>query len=246
VYFSRPDSYINRINVQKSRMRMGTQLGKKILKEWPEHDIDVVIPIPDTSRTAALEMARILKLEYREGFIKNRYIGRTFIMPGQKMRKKSVKQKLNPIGLEYKGKNVLLVDDSIVRGTTSKELVQMARDAGAKKVYFASASPPVRYPNIHGIDMPVASELIAHGKTIEQVCEKIGADRLIYQDLEDLISAVKAGNPLIQDFECSVFNGEYVTEVDKEYFDKLAKQRNDAAKQEDAKNNNTASLFKTA
>ena len=246
VYFSRPDSYINRINVQKSRMRMGTQLGKKILKERPEHDIDVVIPIPDTSRTAALEMARILKLEYREGFIKNRYIGRTFIMPGQKMRKKSVKQKLNPIGLEYKGKNVLLVDDSIVRGTTSKELVQMARDAGAKKVYFASASPPVRYPNIHGIDMPVASELIAHGKTIEQVCEKIGADRLIYQDLEDLISAVKAGNPLIQDFECSVFNGENVTEVDKEYFDKLAKQRNDAAKQEDAKNNTTASLFKTA
>ena len=175
VYFARPDSIIENVYVQKARMRMGQRLARNILQQWPTHNIDVVIPIPDTSRTAALEMANILQCKYREGFIKNRYIGRTFIMPGQKQRKKSVRQKLNPINLEYKNKNVLLVDDSIVRGTTSKEIVQMARDAGARKVYFASASPPVRYQNVYGIDMPAASELIAHGKKADEICREISA-----------------------------------------------------------------------
>ena len=194
VYFARPDSIIDRISVYKARLRMGEKLAKKVQREWPDHDIDVVIPIPDTSRTAALQMANILGVKYREGFIKNRYIGRTFIMPGQKMREKSVKQKLNAISLEFDGKNVLLVDDSIVRGTTSEQIIQMARDAGAKKVYFASAAPPVRYPNVYGIDMPAAHELIAHNRTEEEVCVAIGADKVIYQDLNDLIDAVRKGN----------------------------------------------------
>jgi amidophosphoribosyltransferase len=190
----------------------------------------VVIPIPDTSRTAALEMAHILGVKYREGFIKNRYIGRTFIMPGQTQRKKSVRQKLNPINLEYKDKNVLLVDDSIVRGTTSKEIVQMARDAGAKRVYLASASPPVRYPNVYGIDMPAACELIAHEREIDEICQEIGADKLFYQDLQDLFWSVQKGNKALTQFEASVFTGDYITGVDEAYFESLEKMRNDASK----------------
>lgn len=211
VYLARPDSIIDDIAVYKSRLRMGEKLAEKLLRVWPDHDIDVVIPVPDTSRTAALQMAYRLNVPYREGFIKNRYIARTFIMPGQKQRTKSVRYKLNPIELEFRGKNVLLVDDSIVRGTTSKQIVQMARDMGAKKVYLASAAPPVRYPNVYGIDMPDASELIAHGRSEEQVREYIGCDRLIYQDLEDLIAAVRQGNKSITQFDCSCFDGKYVT-----------------------------------
>jgi amidophosphoribosyltransferase len=223
---------MDQVYVYKARLRMGTKLAEKIMREWPDHDIDVVIPIPDTSRTAAVELANILGVKYREGFIKNRYIGRTFIMPGQLQRKKSVRQKLNPIDLEFQGKNVLLVDDSIVRGTTSQEIIQMARDAGASKVYFASAAPPVRYPNVYGIDMPTASELIAHGRTEEEVCSLIGADRLVYQDLDDLIQAVRAGNPDIQRFEDSVFTGKYVTDdVSEDYLQQLELFRSDAAKQ---------------
>ncbi|HEC06917.1 MAG TPA: amidophosphoribosyltransferase, partial [Thiolapillus brandeum] len=232
VYFARPDSIIDDIFVHKARLRMGVKLAKKIKHEWPDHDIDVVIPIPDTSRTAALSLANKLKLRYTEGFIKNRYIGRTFIMPGQTARKKSVRRKLNPIDVEFKGKNVLLVDDSIVRGTTSKQIVQMAREAGANKVYLASAAPPVRYPNVYGIDMPSASELVAHNRSTEEVCEIIGADRLIYQDLEDLINAVqKKGMYKVDRFDTSVFNGEYVTgDVTSEYLQVLENDRNDHAK----------------
>lgn len=230
VYFARPDSIIDNISVHKARLRMGEKLAKKILNVWPDHDIDVVIPIPDTSRTAALQMAHILGVKFREGFIKNRYIGRTFIMPGQKMREKSVRQKLNAIGLEFEGKNVLLVDDSIVRGTTSAQIIQMARDAGAKKVYFASAAPPVRYPNVYGIDMPAAHELIAHDRTEDEVCTAITADRLIYQDLNDLIDAVRKGNPDIQHFDTSCFSKEYITgDVDDAYLDRIEMLRNDSA-----------------
>ena len=225
VYFSRPDSIIDGINVQEARMRMGKQLANKILREWADNDIDVIIPIPDTSRTAALEMAIRLNKNYREGLIKNRYIGRTFIMQGQAVRKKSVRHKLNPLVSEFKDKNVLLVDDSIVRGTTSKEIVQMARDSGAKKVYFASASPPIRFPNIYGIDMPNKKDLIANGKNTNEVCDEIGADKLIYQDLEDLVYAVKAGNKDIKKFETSVFTGEYLTDVGDKYFQDLEKKR---------------------
>ena len=231
VYFARPDSLMDGISVYKSRLRMGEKLANKLLKERPDHDIDVVIPIPDTSRTSALELANKLGVKFREGFVKNRYIGRTFIMPGQSQRKKSVKQKLNAIGLEFKDKNVLLVDDSIVRGTTSRQIIQMARDAGANKVYFASAAPGVRYPNVYGIDMPVASELIASGRTDKEVEELIGADWLIYQNLDDLIASTSEGNPKIPHYECSVFNGEYVTgDVDEVYLKRLESLRNDSAK----------------
>jgi amidophosphoribosyltransferase len=231
VYLARPDSIIDGISVYKARLRMGEKLAEKILRIRPDHDIDVVIPIPDTSRTAALQLAFELGVKFREGFIKNRYIGRTFIMPGQKERKKSVRQKLNAIGLEFKGKNVLLVDDSIVRGTTSKQIIDMARDAGAKKVYFASASPPVRYPNVYGIDMPSAFELIAHGYSDENVGKLIGADWLVYQDLQDLIECAAEGNASIRDFDCSVFNGHYVTgNIDQKYLDKLENIRSDAVK----------------
>ncbi|HSW12462.1 MAG TPA: amidophosphoribosyltransferase [Solimonas sp.] len=231
VYLARPDSVIDNIYVYKARLRMGVKLAEKILRDWPDHDIDVVIPIPDTSRVAGAELAARLGVSYREGFIKNRYIGRTFIMPGQAQRKKSVRQKLNPIDLEFRGKNVLLVDDSIVRGTTSKEIIQMAREAGAVKVYFASASPPVRYPNVYGIDMPTASELVAHGHTVEELERMLGADKLIYQDLNDLIDAVRAGNPRITRFDTSVFTGEYVTQdISTEYLNQLELFRSDAAK----------------
>jgi amidophosphoribosyltransferase len=233
VYFARPDSIIDDISVYKARLRMGTMLAEKVLKEWPDNDIDVVIPIPDTSRTAALQMATILGVKFREGFMKNRYIGRTFIMPGQKMREKSVRQKLNAIGLEFEGKNVLLVDDSIVRGTTSAQIIQMARDAGAKKVYFASAAPPVRYPNVYGIDMPAAHELIAHNRTEDEVCAEIGADRLIYQDLDDLIEAVRKGNPDIKHFDTSCFSNEYITgDIDDSYLERTEALRNDHAQTE--------------
>jgi amidophosphoribosyltransferase len=233
VYFARPDSIIDRISVYKARLRMGEKLAKKVQREWLDHDIDVVIPIPDTSRTAALQMANILGVKYREGFIKNRYIGRTFIMPGQKMREKSVKQKLNAIGLEFDGKNVLLVDDSIVRGTTSEQIIQMARDAGAKKVYFASAAPPVRYPNVYGIDMPAAHELIAHNRTEEEVCVAIGADKVIYQDLNDLIDAVRKGNQNIEHFDTSCFSKEYITgDIDDAYLERTEALRNDSAQTE--------------
>ncbi|MFT5140338.1 MAG: amidophosphoribosyltransferase [Lysobacterales bacterium] len=230
VYFARPDSMLDDISVYKARLRMGEALSRKILREWPEHDIDVVIPIPDTSRTAALPLAYDLKVKYREGFIKNRYIGRTFIMPGQEQRKRSVRQKLNAIDLEFRGKNVLLVDDSIVRGTTSKQIIQMAREAGAKRVYFASAAPPVRYPNIYGIDMPATSELVASGRNVEQIQEELGADWLIYQDLEDLIEACREGNNSIGQFDTSCFSAEYVTGVDEGYLESIQKSRSDSAK----------------
>ncbi|HTT07236.1 MAG TPA: amidophosphoribosyltransferase [Gammaproteobacteria bacterium] len=231
VYLARPDSIIDGISVHKARMRMGEKLAAKIQRVWPDHDIDVVVPIPDTSRTAALELANILGLKYREGFIKNRYIPRTFIMPGQGMRQKSVRQKLNAIELEFKGKNVLLVDDSIVRGTTSGQIIQMARDAGARKVYFASAAPPVRFPNVYGIDMPTGEELIAYNRTDEEVCRIIGADRLIYQDLDDLIDCARRGNPDMQRFDTSCFDGVYVTgDVSDVYLKRIGAQRSDGAK----------------
>jgi amidophosphoribosyltransferase len=226
-----PDSIIDGVSVYKARLRMGEKLAEKILRERPEHDIDVVIPIPDTSRTAALELANHLGVKFREGFVKNRYIGRTFIMPGQAARKKSVRQKLNAIELEFRGKNVMLVDDSIVRGTTCKQIIQMAREAGAKNVYFCSAAPAVRYPNVYGIDMPSAHELIAHNRTTEQVAELIGADWLIYQDLPDLIESVGGGKIKIEHFDCAVFNGEYVTgDIDEAYLERIEQARNDLAK----------------
>jgi amidophosphoribosyltransferase len=231
VYFARPDSLIDNISVYKARLRMGEKLGAKILREGLHDDIDVVIPVPDTSRVSAQSIAEKLNIKFREGFMKNRYIGRTFIMPGQQQRKKSVRQKLNPVKLEFQDKNVLLVDDSIVRGTTCREIIQMARDAGAAKVYMASAAPPVRYPNVYGIDMPAASELIAHGRTIDEIAKAIGADWLVYQDIEDLIMCAKEGNENIKRFDCSVFTGEYVTgEIDQSYLNRLAKERNDEAK----------------
>ncbi|TGG95393.1 amidophosphoribosyltransferase [Natronospirillum operosum] len=232
VYFARPDSIIDGISVYKARLRMGEVLARKIQRTWADHDIDVVIPIPDTSRTSALELANELGVKFREGFIKNRYIGRTFIMPGQQQRRKSVKQKLNPISLEFKGKNVLLVDDSIVRGTTCEQIIEMARDAGANRVYFASAAPPIRHPNVYGIDMPAVSELIAAGRTETEVETAIGADRLIYQDLEDLIQATQTSKADVRRFECSVFNGNYVTgDVDTDYLQRLENRRNDKTRQ---------------
>jgi len=231
VYFARPDSIIDNLSVYKARLRMGEQLAGQIVREWPDHDIDVVIPIPDTSRTAAVQVAHHLGVKYREGFIKNRYIGRTFIMPGQAERTESVRRKLNAIDLEFRKKNVLLVDDSIVRGTTSRQIIRMAREAGARKVYFASAAPPVRYPNVYGIDMPAASELIANGRTVEQIEELIGADRLIYQDLHGLIRSVRHDNSAISRFDTSCFSGEYVTEdVTPDYLRALEEARSDEAK----------------
>jgi amidophosphoribosyltransferase len=231
VYLARPDSILDGISVYKARLRMGEKLADKIMCDWPDHDIDVVVPIPDTSRTSALQLANRLEVKFREGFIKNRYIGRTFIMPGQQQRKKSVRQKLNAIGLEFQDKNVLLVDDSIVRGTTCNEIIQMARDAGANKVYFASAAPAVKYPNVYGIDMPAASELIAHGRSTEEICQLIGADKLIYQDLEDLIETAREGNPSVRSFDCSVFDGHYIAgNINRNYLDDLEVRRNDSAK----------------
>ena len=233
VYLARPDSIIDDVSVYKARLRMGERLADRILEAWPAHDIDVVIPIPDTSRTAALPLAYKLGVKYREGFIKNRYIGRTFIMPGQKERERSVRHKLNAIALEFEGKNVLLVDDSIVRGTTSAQIIQMAREAGARKVYFASAAPPVRYQNVYGIDMPVVGELIAHNRTEDQIATTIGADRLFYQTVEDLIDAVRKGNPRLREFDSSCFTGDYVTGgVTSDYLEQIALARSDAVKEQ--------------
>jgi amidophosphoribosyltransferase len=233
VYFARPDSLMDSISVYKTRMRQGDALARKIRRERPDLEIDVIIPIPDTSRIAAQSMAHELGIKFREGFMKNRYIGRTFIMPGQKQRKKSVRQKLNPVPLEFEGKSVMLVDDSIVRGTTCRQIIQMAREAGAKNVYFASAAPPVRYPNVYGIDMPSASELIAHGRSVDKVCRKIGADWLVYQDLDDLVACSHEGNPGVDGFDCSVFTGEYITgDVDQGYLDRVESLRNDEAQAE--------------
>ncbi len=231
VYLARPDAVIDNISVHKSRMRMGEALAEKINNLKPDHDIDVVIPIPESSTTSALQLANTLGIKYTEGFVKNRYIGRTFIMPFQEKREKSVRQKLNPIEFEFKNKVVLLVDDSIVRGTTSRQIIEMARTAGAKKVYFASASPPIRYQNVYGIDMAATTELIAHNRTEDEISELIGADWLIYQDLEDLIESAKYGNPSIQQFECSVFDGKYITaDIDRSYLQKLEETRSDDKK----------------
>jgi amidophosphoribosyltransferase len=228
VYLARPDSVIDGISVYETRMRMGASLARKMQKDHRDLKIDVVIPIPDSSRPSAMELAVGLGIPYREGYIKNRYIGRTFIMPGQEVRKKSVRQKLNAIGMEFKGKNVLLVDDSIVRGTTSREIVQMARDAGALRVYFASAAPPVRFPNVYGIDMPTSRELIATGRSDLEIAREIGADRLIYQDLNDLIDDVRTVNPDITNFETSCFSGVYVTgDITAEYLANVQAQRDD-------------------
>jgi amidophosphoribosyltransferase len=231
VYFARPDSIIDNISVNRARMRMGEKLADKLRRERPDHDIDVVIPIPDTSRTCAIQLAQKLGIKYREGFNKNRYIGRTFIMPGQEQRTKSVRRKLNAIDIEFRGNNVLLVDDSIVRGTTSAQIIELAREAGAKKVYFASAAPPVRHPYVYGIDMPAASELVAAGRNDEEVAKAIGADWLIYQDLEDLVSACRHDHANIREFDTSCFSGKYVTgDVTPEYLARLQDERNDGAR----------------
>ena len=238
VYFARPDSIIDGVSVYETRLRMGEKLADKILRIYPDHEIDVVIPIPDTSRTAALQAAYKLNRPFREGFIKNRYIARTFIMPGQATRRKSVRLKLNTIKHEFAGKNVLLVDDSIVRGTTANEIVQMARDAGARKVFFSSAAPPIRFPNIYGIDIPTREELIAYGRDEAEIAEKIGCDWVLYQDLKDLEDSVKESAPedgrvKIEKFDSSCFSGSYVTgeKIGDDYFTKLHDMRNDDAKE---------------
>jgi len=226
VYLARPDSVIDGASVYASRLKMGEYLAEKIKREFANGDIDVVMPIPDSSRPAAMELALKLNLDYREGLIKNRYIGRTFIMPGQSLRKKSVRQKLNAISSEFKGKSVLLVDDSIVRGTTSREIVQMARDSGAKRVIFASAAPPVKYPNVYGIDMPTRNELIAYGRTEEEVCREITADALVYQDVEALRRSIADANPMIRSLEASCFDGVYVTgDISRDYLDRIETSR---------------------
>jgi len=238
VYFARPDSIIDGISVYETRLKMGEKLAERILSKHPDHDIDVVIPIPDTSRTSALQAAYRLNKPFREGFIKNRYIARTFIMPGQETRKKSVRLKLNTIKSEFMGKNVLLVDDSIVRGTTANEIVQMARDAGAKNVYFSSAAPPIRYPNIYGIDIPTRNELIAYEREEEQIATKVGCDWIVYQDLQDLENSIlecayMGTDKKMARFDTSCFSGTYVTgeKMGDAYFERLDEQRNDKAKQ---------------
>ncbi|MDE0348592.1 MAG: amidophosphoribosyltransferase, partial [Gammaproteobacteria bacterium] len=234
VYLARPDSIIDRISVYKARLRMGESLAERILSRYPGkgHDIDVVIPVPDTARTAALPLAHQLDVKFREGLVKNPYIGRTFIMPGQTQRRKSVRSKHNAVELEFRDKNVLLVDDSIVRGTTTRQIIQLAREAGARKVYFACAAPPVRYPNVYGIDMPAANEFVAYNRTEEEIGALIGADWLVYQTIEDLVLAAREGNPDLRDFDCSVFDGQYVTgDIDEAYLARLSRRRNDRMKQ---------------
>ncbi|MGP1930015.1 MAG: amidophosphoribosyltransferase, partial [Arsenophonus sp. ET-DL12-MAG3] len=228
VYLARPDSFIDKISVNRARLRMGQKLGAKIARQWHNLDIDVVIPIPETSCDSALEISYILGKPYRQGFVKNRYVGRIFIMPEEHERRKLVRRKLNVNRAEFKDKNVLLVDDSIVRGTTSQQIVELAREAGANKVYFASASPEVRFPNVYGIDIPSVNELIAHRRKVDEICKLIGADYLIFQDLTDLIDAVREENIDINNFECSVFNGVYVTkDIDQSYLDYLEDLRNE-------------------
>ena len=234
VYFARPDSVIDGMSVYQARLNQGQRLAERLLESWPDHDIDVVIPIPDSGRIAALQMAKTLNVAYREGFVKNRYVGRTFIMPGQALRKKSVRRKLNAIEHEFRGKNVLLVDDSIVRGTTSAQIIEMARDVGASKVYFASAAPPVRFPNVYGIDMPAVNEFIANGRTIDEINRMIGSDRLFYQTLEDLQEVTLQPTSKVDGFDSSCFDGVYITgDIDENYLSKLDSQRNDAAKSSD-------------
>jgi len=243
VYLARPDSTLSGISVYEARLEMGRKLGAKIKREWADIEIDAVIPIPETSNDIALQISLELGLPYRQGFVKNRYIGRTFIMPGQTQRRKSVRRKLNPISAEFKDKAVLLVDDSIVRGTTSEQIVEMVRDAGAKKVYLASAAPQVCHPNVYGIDMPTASELIAYNRTVEQISDCIGSDALIFQDLQDLKDAVAKQNPDVDGFECSVFDGIYVTGgIDQNYFDYLAGLRSEDAKKIQEQKEELASL----
>ncbi|NHC62439.1 amidophosphoribosyltransferase [Paenalcaligenes suwonensis] len=235
VYFARPDSTVDGISVYDARLNMGEYLGDKVAKTLRLSEIDVVMPIPDSSRPSAMQLADRLNLPYREGLIKNRYIGRTFIMPGQAVRKKSVRQKLSAIPMEFKGKNVLLVDDSIVRGTTSKEIVEMARSAGANKVYLASAAPPVRYPNVYGVSMPTYGELIAHNRDVEEIAQEIGVDGLVFQDLEDLEQALRDLNPEIKAFEGSCFHGEYVTgDIDEAYLLRLCQEKEEAKKRKSA------------
>ncbi len=242
VYLARPDSIIDGASVYEARLHMGTELAEKIRREYHHLDIDVVIPIPDSSRPSALQLALALGLPYREGFVKNRYIGRTFIMPGHAVRRKSVRQKLNAISMEFKGKNVLLVDDSIVRGTTSQEIVQMARESGARRVFFASAAPPVRFPNVYGIDMPTRAELIAAYRTEDEVAQEIGADALIYQDLEALKDAVRRVNPRLTAFETSCFDGHYVTgDVTSDYL-RAIEARRDAQRDSAEESENAAQL----
>ncbi|MCL2075975.1 MAG: amidophosphoribosyltransferase [Betaproteobacteria bacterium] len=226
VYLARPDSIIDGISVYETRLSMGEFLADKVRSQIPTSEIDVVIPIPDSSRPAAMQLAHRLNIPYREGFVKNRYVGRTFIMPGQAIRERSVLQKLNTVGQEFRGKRVLLVDDSIVRGTTSKEIVEMARSAGALKVYFASAAPPVRYPNVYGIDMPTRAELIASGRSDDEIARTIGADMLVYQDLEALQNAILRLNPQISTLDASCFNGHYVTgDITPEYLEAIERAR---------------------
>jgi amidophosphoribosyltransferase len=229
VYLARPDSMLDGISVYQARLNLGETLAKRVISTVPPSDIDVVIPIPESSRPSATQLAHLLGIAYREGFVKNRYVGRTFIMPGQGVRKKSVRQKLNVIASEFKGRNVLLVDDSIVRGTTSREIVQMARDAGARKVYLASAAPPVRFPNVYGIDMPTSDELVAYNRSIEQVRELIGCDALIYQDVEGMKRAIGSLNPKLDGFDASCFDGVYITgDVTPESIARMNEQRVDA------------------
>jgi len=243
VYLARPDSTLSGISVYEARLEMGRKLGAKIKREWADIEIDAVIPIPETSNDIALQISLELGLPYRQGFVKNRYIGRTFIMPGQTQRRKSVRRKLNPISAEFKDKAVLLVDDSIVRGTTSEQIVEMVRDAGATKVYLASAAPQVCHPNVYGIDMPTASELIAYNRSVEQISDCIGTDGLIFQDLQDLKDAVGKQNPNVDGFECSVFDGIYVTgDIDQAYFDYLASLRSEDAKNVQEQREEIASL----
>ena len=235
VYLARPDSVIDGVSVYHARLNMGETLAQRVISTMPPSEIDVVIPIPESSRPSAMQLAQKLGKPYREGFVKNRYVGRTFIMPGQAVHKKSVRQKLNAIGMEFKGRNVLLVDDSIVRGTTSREIVQMAREAGARKVYMASAAPPVRFPNVYGIDMPTKEELIAHGRTMEEIRAYIGCDALIYQDVDAMKRAVAALNPALQGFEASCFDGRYITgDVSAADFDAMQAQRLAQPQDEDA------------
>jgi amidophosphoribosyltransferase len=243
VYLARPDSVMDGISVYQARLNMGETLAKRLVSTIPPNEIDVVIPIPESSRPSAMQLAQRIGKPYREGFVKNRYVGRTFIMPGQGARKKSVRQKLNAIGVEFKGRNVLLVDDSIVRGNTSKEIVQMARDAGARKVYMASAAPPVRYPNVYGIDMPTSEELIAHNRSIEEIRQFIGADALIYQDVDAMKRVVGALNPLIKGFEASCFDGVYITgDVSAADFDAMAAQRKAQGDEEESSDRSRLAL----
>jgi len=234
VYLARPDSVIDGISVYQARLNLGETLAQRVISTMPPSAIDVVIPIPESSRPSAMQLAAKIGKPYREGFVKNRYVGRTFIMPGQSVRKKSVRQKLNAIGVEFKGRNVLLVDDSIVRGTTSKEIVQMAREAGARKVYMASAAPPVRFPNVYGIDMPTREELIAHGRTVEEIRQYIGADALIYQDVDAMKRIVRALNPALDGFEASCFDGTYITgDVSDGDFQAIETQRRTQGEEDD-------------